>query len=58
MTFDPGFLSRIGVRAAPGDAIQASSWYSRALELGNPTAQELVKNLKQQRVSQSGSPPH
>jgi len=58
VTFDPGFLSRIGVRAAPGDAIQASSWYSRALELGNPTAQELVKNLKQQRVSQSGSPPH
>src|SRR5215472_6593506 len=29
-TFDPGFLSRTGVRGAPGDPSRATSWYRRA----------------------------
>jgi TPR repeat protein len=33
-TFDPGFLSRAGIRGAPSDPTQASSWYRRALDLG------------------------
>jgi hypothetical protein len=56
-TFDPGFLSRTGVRGAAGDPTQASSWYRRALDLGNPAAQECLKNLEQQLIPVPGSPP-
>jgi TPR repeat protein len=56
-TFDPGFLSRTGIRGVPSDPTQASSWYRRALELGNPAAQERLKNLEQ-RVPEPASPPH
>jgi len=51
-TFDPGFLSQTGARGALSDRTQASSWYRRALDLGNPAAQEHLKNLERQRVPQ------
>jgi TPR repeat protein len=57
-TFDLGFLGRTGVRGALGDPARASSWYRRALDLGNPAARERLKNLEQQRVSEPGSLPH
>jgi hypothetical protein len=57
-TFDPGFLSRTRVRGAAGDPTQASSWYRRALDLGNPAAQERLKNLEQQFIPVPGSPTH
>jgi class 3 adenylate cyclase len=56
-TFDPGFLSRTGIRGVPSDPTQASSWYRRALELGNLAAQVRLKNLEQ-RVPEPASPPH
>jgi TPR repeat protein len=43
--FDPGFLSRAGVRGAPGDPTRAASWYRRALDLGEAAAAERLKNL-------------
>jgi TPR repeat protein len=51
-TFDPGFLSQTGARGALSDRTQASSWYRRALDLGNTAAQEYLKNLERQRVPQ------
>src|SRR5215471_6650947 len=57
-TFDPGFLSRTGVRGAPGDPSRATSWYRRAVDLGNPAAQEHLKNLERQRFAEPGSPSH
>ena len=56
--FDPAFLSWTGVRGIPDDPVQASSWYRRAVDLGNPAAQEHLQNLEQQRVPEPGSPPH
>jgi HPt (histidine-containing phosphotransfer) domain-containing protein len=58
VTFDPAFLSRTGVRGTPDDLAQASSLYRRALDLGNPAAQEHLQNLEQRRVLEPGSPPH
>jgi hypothetical protein len=57
-TFDTGFLDRAGVRGALSDPAQASSWFRRAAELGNPAAQELMKNLEQQSVLEPGTLPH
>ena len=57
-TFDPAFLSWTGVRGIPDDPVQASSWYRRAVDLGNPAAQEHPQNLEQQGVPEPGSPPH
>ena len=57
-TFDPGFLSRSGVRGAPADPTQASSWYRRALDLGNSAAQEALRDLEQSRFVAPGSPSH
>jgi hypothetical protein len=57
-TFDPAFLSWTGVRGIPDNPVQASSWYRRAVDLGNPAAQEHLQNLEQQRVPEPGSPPH
>jgi hypothetical protein len=56
-TFDPAFLSRTGVRGTPDDPAQASSWYRRAADLGNPAAQEHLQSLEQHRVPTPGSPP-
>ena len=57
-TFDPGFLSRTGIRGAPTDPAQASSWYRRALDLGNSAAQEALRDLEQPRFAAPGSPSH
>ena len=57
-TFDPAFLSWTGVRGIADDPVQASSWYRRAVDLGNPAAQGHLQNLEQQRVPEPGSPRH
>jgi len=57
-TFDPGFLSRTSIRNAPSDPAQASSWYRRALDLGNSAAQEALRDLEQPRFAAPGSPSH
>ena len=57
-TFDPAFLSWTGIRGIPDDPVQTSSRYRRAVDLGNPAAQEHLQNLEQQRVPEPGSPPH
>lgn len=57
-TFDPAFLSRTGIRGAPTDPAQASSWYRRALDLGNSAAQEALRDLEQPRFAAPGSPSH
>ena len=57
-TFDPGFLSRTGIRGAPTDPAQASSWYRRALDLGNGAAQKALRDLEQPRFAAPGSPSH
>jgi hypothetical protein len=57
-TFDPNFLSRTGIRGAPSDRAQASSWYRRALDLGNSAAQEALRDLEQPRFAAPGSPSH
>jgi len=57
-TFDPGFLSRTSIRGAPSDPAQASSWYRRALDLGNGAAQEALRDLEQPRFAAPGSPAH
>jgi TPR repeat protein len=51
-TFDPGILSQTGARGALSDRTQASSWYRRALDLGNTAAHDYLKNLERQRLSQ------
>ena len=53
-TFDPGFLSRTSIRGAPSDPAQASSWYRRALDLGNSAAQEALRDLEQSRFVAPG----
>lgn len=57
-TFDPGFLSRTSIRGAPSDPAQASSWYRRALDLGNSAAQEALRDLEQSRFVAPRSPSH
>lgn len=43
-TFDPGFLSRVGIRSTAGDPARAASWYRRARDLGEAAAAERLKN--------------
>lgn len=45
-TFDPGFLVRLGVVGLRSDAAVAASWYRRAIELGDATAQPLLDRLE------------
>jgi hypothetical protein len=54
-TFDPGFLSRAGIRGITGDPAQAASWYRRARELGDAAAADRLKGLDQQRVGEANS---
>ena len=54
-TFDPGFLSRAGIRGITGDPAQAASWYRRARELGDAAAAHRLKGLDQQRVGEPNS---
>ena len=57
-TFDPGFLSQTGIRGALSDPAQASSWYRRALDLGNSAAQEALRDLEQPVFAPPRSPSH
>jgi hypothetical protein len=57
-TFDPGFLSRTGIRGAPSDPAQAASWYRRALDLGNSAAQGAPRDLEQPLFAAPISPSH
>jgi hypothetical protein len=57
-TFDPGFLSQTGIRGTLSDPAQASSWFRRALELGNSAAQEALRGLEQPRLAAPGPPSH
>jgi hypothetical protein len=54
-TFDPGFLSRAGIRGITGDPAQAASWYRRARELGDAAAADRLKGLDQQRAGEPNS---
>ena len=55
-TLDPSFLGRIGVRGTTGDPYQASFWYCRARDLGNPAAGERPKIFQQQCLAEPDSP--
>jgi hypothetical protein len=57
-TFDPDFLAQTSIRGAPSDPAQASSWYRRALDLGNGAAQEALRDHEQPRFAAPGSPSH
>ncbi|HUB94393.1 MAG TPA: hypothetical protein VL993_00660 [Stellaceae bacterium] len=46
VTYDPAFLSSIGVRGPLGDEATATSWYRRAAALGAPEATTLINGLK------------
>jgi hypothetical protein len=56
-TFDPDFLSRVGIQGIPGDAAQAASWYRRARDLGERAATDRLKDLDQQRAGEPTPPP-
>jgi TPR repeat protein len=54
MTFDPAFLSRLGLHPAYANPAQAGSWYRHAVELGDTTAAELQHRIEEQaRVATS-----
>jgi len=57
-TFDPGFLSRTTIRSAPSDPTQASSWYRRALDLGNSAAEGALRDLEQPLFAAPIPPSH
>jgi TPR repeat protein len=39
-TYDPAFLTAIGVQGMQADPAAAAAWYRRAAELGDPEGQE------------------
>ena len=45
-TFDPAFLDRAGIRGEPGNQPEALSWYRRAGDFGDATAEHLLSNLE------------
>ena len=45
-TFDPAFLDRAGIRGEPGNQPEALSWYRRAGDFGDATAERLLSNLE------------
>jgi hypothetical protein len=45
-TFDPAFLGNAGLRNVQGDAAEARSWYSRALDLGAAEAKRQPNSLE------------
>jgi len=45
-TYDPNFISDIGVKGIKGDLAEARAWYERARELGSVYAQEKLEDLK------------
>lgn len=44
-TYDPGFLARVRLKGARGDAVAAGRWYRYALGLGATEAEVLLSNL-------------
>jgi hypothetical protein len=56
-TFDPDFLGRAGIRGALGDPTEARSWYHRARQLQDDTA-ERPKEPGQQGLEESASSAH
>jgi hypothetical protein len=44
--FDPAFLDRAGIRGEPGNQPEALSWYRRAGDFGDATAEHLLSNLE------------
>jgi TPR repeat protein len=46
MTFDPAFLSRLGLHPAYANPAQAASWYRHAAELGETEAAELQNSTE------------
>jgi hypothetical protein len=45
-TYDPAFLNRAGLGNMQADPVQARSWYSRALELGDAEAKKLLNGVE------------
>ena len=45
-TFDPRYLSRIGVFGVRGDPTAAAEWYQRARDLGDSSAEARLETLK------------
>ena len=45
-TYDPKFISDIGVKGIKGDLAEARAWYERARELGSVSAKEKLEDLK------------
>jgi TPR repeat protein len=45
-SFNPGFLSRLGVFGMRGNAVVAARWYRRARALGNPDAERALRTLR------------
>ncbi len=45
LTFDTGFLDRVGAHDLHGDTAQAAAWYRRAHDLGEPEAVRLLASL-------------
>lgn len=48
-TYDPGFLSSLGVAGGLADPAQARHWYDRASRLGDPAAEVLAGGLGEGR---------
>ena len=44
-TYDPSYLKERGIRGVVADREKAISWYKKALELGDPQAQERMRKL-------------
>ena len=44
-TYDPAFLAQIGARGIPSDPGAAAEWYRKAVALGDPEADQLLRRL-------------
>jgi TPR repeat protein len=47
-TYNPAFLSQLGVRGLRGDLAQAALWYRRARDLGDKDADIALRSLPNQ----------
>ena len=55
-TFDPGFLTRLGVVGLKPDRLLAAAWYSKAAALGDRQAKTLLRNLNTETGSKQHQP--
>jgi tetratricopeptide (TPR) repeat protein len=46
-TYDPIFLARIGARGIAADPAVATSWYRKAIELGDQSASEFLRRMSE-----------